>query len=54
MYCAAIEIEMRTKSRAERNRARTGQERTGDPARNEVMIVATRPAYLAVSIGYVK
>jgi hypothetical protein len=52
--CAAIQIEVRTKSRAESHRARTGQERIADPARIEVMTEAMRAAYIDVSIGYLQ
>jgi hypothetical protein len=52
--CVAMQIEIRTDIRAERHRARIGQERVTEPVRIEVMTEARSAACVVVSTGHVQ
>jgi hypothetical protein len=49
-----MQIEIRTDIRAERHRARIGQERVTEPVRIEVMTEARSAACVVVSTGHVQ
>jgi hypothetical protein len=49
-----MQIEIRTEIRAERHRARIGQEIIADPVRIEVMTEARRAACVVVSTGHIQ